>query len=560
MEIYMKHASNTGGESRSHAPRGKLSGGRLSAVITAAILLIVIGINVIFGILAFRQRLIVDLTEEGIYTVHPVYRALLDSTFASVSEKRQAAGEEPVKVQIIFCDDPDVLTANGAQRYVYYTALSLAKLYPDYISVECVDVALNPSAVQAYKTNSASRIYPSSIIVASGTEFRVYAVNSFFYFDTNDYAQSSPIGYCGDKAFTQAIRNVTSAESPVCCLITDHGETYGEAFIDLLSDAGYRVVKDFDLSRDEIPADCRMMISAGPKTDYYAVFGDMEAEPGRMDEIDRLSGFLDTLGSFMFFFDPDTPKLRNIEEYLVEWGVIVDRSGGEAFTVTDMENSISADGGTLIGQYETTGLGGSILSDMLSSGSPEKVVFPHCGSISRPSNYKTSFMDANEDDGIPKYQFGSYSSGGVNRSAFNFFLAGENATATAGDLVSNTGSNSLMTVTMEYRMVAEDKGYTWVTQASYVVACASTEFLSDEVLTGTRFGNTDVMLSSLRTMGRDVNPTDNVYRMFHKSELGTVHRVSDADKTQITVWLAVLPAVILLAACVIVLVKRRNKA
>ena len=109
-------------------------------------------------------------------------------------------------------------------------------------------------------------------------------------------------------------------------------------------------------------------------------------------------------------------------------------------------------------------------------------------------------------------------------------------------------------------MIAEDQGYTWVTEASYVMSCASTAFLSDEVLTGSRFGNTDVLLSALRVMGRDVHATDNTYRMFHESTIGKTATIPDADKTQITVLLTVIPAMILAGACVIVTVRRRRKA
>lgn len=530
----------------------------LSALLVAGVLVLVLILNLAVGIFVFRGRVLTDLTEEGLYTVDPIYRTALSDTFRIVSEKRAESGDEPVRVRILFCEDPDVLSADSAQRYIYFTALSLQQMFPDYITVDCVDVALNPTAVQAYKVNSASKIYPTSVIVSSGTEFRVYSTTSFYYFDSSDYQNTTPIGYCGDKTFVRAIRDVTSAESPVCCLISNHGETYGEAFRDLLRNAGYRVVENFDLRRDKIPEDCRMLISSGAKTDFYAVFGD--TEPDGDDEIDKLSAFLDTAGSFLFFFDPGTPKLQNIEEYLTEWGMIIDRSGGEAFRVTDKKNSISADGSTLIGQYETTGLGASILSDMLSTSSPEQVVFPNCGSISRPENYKTTYTEEDKTTGTPSYSYGYYSSGGINRSTFDFFRAGESAEATAGELVSNVGSNRLMTITTETRMIAEDQGYTWVAEASYVMSCASTGFLSDEVLTGTRFGNTDVLLSALRVMGRDVHATDNTYRMFHVSKLGKTVTVPDSDKTQITVWLTVVPAVILVGACVIVMVRRRRKA
>ena len=96
----------------------------VAAVITAAVLLLCLAVNIVVGVIAFRHRMITDLTDEGLYTVAPIYRTMLDDTFASVSAQRAEAGEQPVKVRILFCDDPDVLIANTSQRYVYYTALA----------------------------------------------------------------------------------------------------------------------------------------------------------------------------------------------------------------------------------------------------------------------------------------------------------------------------------------------------------------------------------------------------------------------------------------------------
>ena len=39
--------------------------------------------------------------------------------------------EEPVKVDIIFCTEPDQLIQTDSMRYIYYTALNLQKQFPD---------------------------------------------------------------------------------------------------------------------------------------------------------------------------------------------------------------------------------------------------------------------------------------------------------------------------------------------------------------------------------------------------------------------------------------------
>lgn len=119
----------------------------LSVLFVAGVLVLVLILNLAVGIFSYRGRFLTDLTSEGLYTVAPIYRTALTDTFRTISDKRAETGDDPVRVRILFCEDPDVLSADSAQRYIYFTALSLQKMFPDYISVDCVDVALNPTAV-----------------------------------------------------------------------------------------------------------------------------------------------------------------------------------------------------------------------------------------------------------------------------------------------------------------------------------------------------------------------------------------------------------------------------
>jgi hypothetical protein len=187
-------------------------------------LAVVLLLNVLLSALCSSEMLFVDMTgytrqtKEGsevyeTYTLTEDVIEFLDTTFDELHATRQAKGEEDVKVEIIFCDDPDNLMANFYQRIIYIAALELQKQYPDIITVKNVDIYKNPSAVQKYKTNSYTTVYPSSIIVASGTEYRRLTPKSFFFADatTGEYWAAKV-----EVNFASNIRAVTKAEAPKC--------------------------------------------------------------------------------------------------------------------------------------------------------------------------------------------------------------------------------------------------------------------------------------------------------------------------------------------------------
>ena len=227
--------------------------------LTALVIALVILLNVGAWILSRRQLLYGDLTSEGLYTLTEPTISLLDQIFTQADQRRASTGEEPVRVKIIFCNDADILEGNDASRYVYHTARALAKRFPEQISVSTVNVWTNPSAVDDYRTNSYSSIYQTHVIIASGTEYRINAIRSFFTFDSA--TDDQPWAYNGEKQFVSAILAVTRAESPICAITTNHGEPFAteagraqySAFLKTLRGAGYEIVY-LDLER----ADCRI--------------------------------------------------------------------------------------------------------------------------------------------------------------------------------------------------------------------------------------------------------------------------------------------------------------
>ena len=77
----------------------------------------------------------------------------------------------------------------------------------------------------------------------------------------------------------------------------------------------------------------------------------------------------------------------------------------------------------------------------------------------------------------------------------------------------------LMTLTSEERTVQETN-YMTKDDRSFVGVCASTEFASDALLDSAVYGNADVLLSLLRSMGRELVPVKTLeFKGFKKYEI-----------------------------------------
>ncbi len=524
----------------------KFRHGSTAAILTVFVIAAVVIINVIFTALAQKYMWYTDMTTEKLYTLSDAAIELLGTSFEKVEADR---GEE-IKVDIIFCDEKDNLMAETTQRYVLETALQMETEFPDIINVKFIDVITNPSAVDKYRNNSHANIFTTNVIVASGTEFRVYALNAFYVFSDED--STTPWSYNGEKKLASGILACIQAESPIACFTMNHGEAfYDRELLYLLEDAGY-TVQLLDLATEEIPADCRMLITYNPKADFL-----VKDKVSEISEIAKLDAYLDATNAYMVFVDPQTPVLPNLEEYLEEWGVVFDRSTDDAginypYTIKDSSQSLTVDGYTFHGNYATAGLGASITTDMRSVGVPPKVIFQNAMSISYAKNYDAIYSE-NEDDASKSYWSGSYYSNGVSRSIYDVFVSSASAEAYAnGELVKSSNvvdPFKLMTLTRESRMVDNTNA-----DYSYVLACGSTQFVSEDLLQSAVYGNTDVLLSALRAMGKELVTVNLTHKPFASTDIEII-TVSQAN--QYTITLTVVPVIIIFGLGIFVIVRRK---
>ncbi len=527
--------------------------GSMSVGITALVIAAVILINVIFSMLASKYLWYVDMTKEGVYRISESCYNLLDDTFEKVNAAREEKGEDPVKIDIKFCDMKDNLEKDTEMKFILTSALELQEHYPDIINVEYIDIYANPSAVNPYKKSVGETFTNSDVIIASGGEFRHYYEYSFFLYNSDD---STYWAYYGEKQFASGILAITQAERPIAGLLVEHGETFNDlALGNLLETAGYEVQPVYDLATWEIPEQCRLLVCYNPTKDFRVKDGVSE-----VSEIEVLDEFLAKESrSLMVFMSPDADPLPNLEDYLALWGIQFGRTEeGDSMIIAESDsNALTSNGFTFTGHYDTLGMGASVTKHMRNQNIPQKVAFRNAMPIMIADAYDTAY-EVDEESGI-KLQYGFKNFGATGRSIWNIFSTGASAKTYANGKevgsASPTDVYGLMTISVQNRSTQEDDyGASYTNDSSYVLACGSIDFAVEAMLNSNAYGNSEVLMEAFSIMGKDAVPVQLAYIPF--SDL-TIDTLTVARANRITAILALVPAVICFGVGVWVLVRRK---
>lgn len=499
----------------------KFKYGGISVLFMVSFIAVVIVINVIFTALATKFKLYIDMTSEGLYTITDVTKDLLKDV--------------DDEVKIIFCHDPDYIDSYSTEsRLLRSAAERFAKEF-DFIKVEYVNSIKEPHLVEKYATTSAAGvttgIKTTSMILESGTEFRVYAPQAFFTYDEdsgNLFADNS------EEKMVAGILSVTASESPIAYFTTGHGESVqgdeynGSPFYTTLVDAGFDV-RTIDLSVEEISDDARLIIINDPKYDF------LKGEESSVSELDKIDKYLAKFGTLLVFKDPLTQDLNNLEEFLFEWGIVFDDT-----IVKDSERSISIDGYSVVADYAKDTLGGSIFKDISSLASPPKTILKRVSPISVASTYKEAKTEEGKATGTYTY-YGN----NVSRDLSAMLLASPTAVATVdGKTVDSKGGYNLMVVSRDTRIIDNESYY------SYVIAAGTSNFTAFEYLSSNVYANEEILYSTLRATGREKVPAGIDFKVFKETK---IEDMTTAEATRWTVGLVtVLPAAALLTGLYIV--------
>ena len=476
----------------------KFKYGAMAIVLTAVVITAVVIINVIFSALAYNKNWYIDLTKDKLYGLSDAGRDMLDDI--------------DHEIVIHFCAPYDELEANYYQKMVFELVKEMAASY-DNITYDYIDIISNPTAVNKYKSTTATSIKTTNIIVESGTEFRVFALEAMFVFNDSQVVWA----FNGEKKLITAMTQITQAETPIAYFTHTHGETLTNEMIELFYDAGYEVLP-IDLTKEDPSEDARLIVISNPIYDFEGISEDTK---GRKSEIEKIDDFLDGWGSIMVFNDPDTGDLPELYEFLSEWGISFEKA-----LIKDPSASIDTEHYSLVGNYALgeESLGASLVSPITSIGTPPKTIVRYA----RPINLLWEAKDG--------------------RVTSTVLFTSDKAEKYIDGKKAEEGQFNLVTLSRESRYIENTPHY------SYVFAIGSQYFTSADYLGRNTYGNSDIIYNMMRTMGKTQVPIDLDFKLFEDESLD----ITTQEAANWTIFLTAFIPLICLISGVVVWIRRKH--
>lgn len=489
---------------------GKRSRTGVFAAITAAVMALLFAATLLITNLSIYRTVFIDMTPEGLYTLSDGMREQ-----CSFIDKLGEGEENPPELKVTFCADPDVLLGSTVTRAIYQMVIQLHNEYPK-LKFEEVNVTLNPNAVSKYKTTSLSTITPGDIIVSYGDTYRVVSAESFWP-KNKDGAYAS---FNGEYRLATLLMSVTAKDRPMAYFVTGHGETVYNAeepesedslslghFVDLLRDIGLSAGV-LNLSEvDEIPDDCRLLIINNPTSDFLTDETKHD-EFGYIGELEMIDRYLVNECGALFVAKDYKTRLENLEVFMKEWGI-----GFSETLVRDDKASLQDKDNThtsLLAKYDTDkeGYAYQIYGEYADLSSAPRMVIPNTGYV---------YCSFGASDKVSE-------SGGFNtsRTYASFLTSYETAVPYGKSDVSGeyrllAGEPSALDLVAVSVRVSQDD-HSGEDYYSYVMAAASPDFLSGEVIGSASFANFDIVSALLKSTAKtDVYASTDIGGMSYNS-------------------------------------------
>ncbi|MBR6808237.1 MAG: Gldg family protein [Clostridia bacterium] len=493
--------------------------GVYSTAFVAVFIAIMIVFNGIFSVLANRFGWYVDMTSEAVFTFSDAAKDYLKDIKSEVT--------------IYFASDADKLVQDDDMRYIYNSAKELSTEFSN-IKVVCRDSVKNPEFFAKFKESKGTPINSKSVIIESGTESVVYVHKAFFTYNED----GTRWGYNGEYRYIAGILQVTQAEHPVAYFTVGHSEDVGPetgeeapydygnaaALKNLLTDCGFEVRK-IDLTTEEIDDDARIIVIYNPKFDFHGI----EVEDKNANEIDKIDKFLDGLGGLMVFEDPSHAEgLTKLNEFLEEWGISF-RAGTQ---VKDTKHSMSTNGYSIKLQYETEDtFGKTVYDDLENFDSMPGAIISQAMPIEKLWNGKNMSVGAR----------GIY-------TMLSSYDTSELIDRSTNDVI-DSGEFDLVTISYEDRVIDNDHYY------SYVMAAGSPSFAYNNYLIDGSWGNSDIIFSTMKLIGRDRVLADLDTKPFDDT---SSEATTEEAKEFLVCCTVILPAIITITGVVIIIRRKHS--
>ena len=480
----------------------KAKHGTVAMAITALVIVMVIVLNIIIGLLVNRfPDLELDLTSNNSF-------ALQDDTIDYVSHLNN-----DVTVYILM--EKDKFESQGTYFVQARKMLNkMASKSDGKMKIKYVDLTSNPSFTSNYpnvdwQSSSANNI----VLVESGKQYKVLTLTDCFEYDEQTYNYYGTYSFTGTKieqAVVTAILNVTTDDKVVVDMIKGNNEQDYSSLKSLLENNAYQV-NEVSLATGDFDKDAKVAIMYAPSVD--------------LDEkiVEKLSTWLSNDGkygrSLIYVPTADMGEMPNLDDFLKEWGMSIDR--GYVFE-TDETALVNANS-----PYAFTVSYGDYYKDNLKNSKiPVVVSESHAVDITDENTAHALLKTTNKAGVLPIDADKSWD---------------------YKDAITGNGEN----VAAEGVMTNEDK------KSSRVVVFGSYIMFSDTIMKYNSFNNSAYFMNVINTIAdkEDVGITIES-KSIDNTELGITDVAT--QNTMLVVFVIVIPIAILVAGFVFWL-RRRNR-
>lgn len=280
--------------------------GSIAIALTAIFIAIVIGLNIIAGLLTERFPIFsADLTASNVYEL----------TEASLDYVDKLKDDITIYVLV----DEQTLESQGEYYVQVNKLLHQFENHSKLITLKYVDLATNPSFASSYKDiNWTANSY--LLLIEHGDEHIAVALEDVFTYDEEYLAYGEYLisGQNLEQAVMTAVLNITTEEKVGVTILSGHGELENPALSSVLLNNAYNV-ETVSLLNGEISKDSQFVIIFAPTNDIDK------------NTYDTLVDWLYNDGEYghtLLYVPNDmvNDAMPNIDTLLEEWGMAVSQN------------------------------------------------------------------------------------------------------------------------------------------------------------------------------------------------------------------------------------------
>ena len=235
--------------------RQALRGGSYSVIVTAVVLAILIGVNVLFSALPASVTRY-DISAAQLYSVTSNTKAVVNAL------------EEDVTIYwIVQSGEEDAVIENLLSRYENLSG---------HIHVVVRNPDIYPTFAQQYTDEA---VQNNSLVVECGDRYRFIGYDDIYLYEADMYTYSYSASFDGEGAITSAIDYVVSEELPQVYVLEGHGEAELPAtFSEQVEKENLELTTFSLLTADEIPEEADCLLIYAPASDISPEEKEMLAE------------------------------------------------------------------------------------------------------------------------------------------------------------------------------------------------------------------------------------------------------------------------------------------